>query len=205
MTTTARTLLALLVLSSLSACTGDTYDAQVADNAICSDGDCFQAEAQDFDGEAAVLETQGAVWQAAVEINNGDGADFANRNLSIDIASVKDSRCPPGRTCVWAGEITVELDVVFGDTKATVYASDSEPARVDGLKIEVLEATPHRGLRVKGDALRVSLLLSEYELPLRSNLRPTLTAAVAAAQPTVRPTDDPTNPFATVPMGSINY
>jgi hypothetical protein len=189
MTRTPAALFALAAASVLSACGPDTLDVPQSpgpQDAVCAEAGCFQAEPADaFVGELVAMPDTVAVWEAALDLEEGDGIDFPRNDISIDVADVKDLRCRAGLACIVAGTIQVQLDIVVGDVKRSVVADSEHAAHVAGVRIEVLEASPYPGMGRKGEPKVVSLLVGYYdlqELPA-ATVRPPVKGPVARPAP----------------------
>lgn len=165
---TPQALVALAAFAALSACGPNTMDAPIGSQTACPEGDCWDIEteetARDRSPEAAALEATEPVWQAAVELEVGDGIDFDRHDISIDVAGVKDTRCPAGATCTWQGMISAQLDVVVGTAKGTLSATSEQPAYLNGVRIEILEARSVPSPTEKDEPTLLSLVVSEFEL-----------------------------------------
>lgn len=90
------------------------------------------------DGSAADLD-------APVQLAPGQSAVFSGPDLEVRFSGIaNDSRCPSDVTCVWAGEVIVQL-VVRYDGKSTQHSvRQSQNTSVDGYTVSVLQVLPAR-------------------------------------------------------------
>lgn len=202
-----RTALFALSLLSLAACAPQSGTFAEARS---SSLDTPELEAGSSEAGPSMMDAQDAapIFEAAVDLEDGDGVDFQRRDISVDVVQVLDSRCPAGARCAWAGTIAAQLDVRVRDTKSTVTLAVDQPAYVEGVRFEVLGSRPYPGFRVKGEPQVLSLLVSEYELaapptrtpktprvlfpwPGQEPVRGTVVAAEAAPKPGDNPVDLP--------------
>ena len=93
-------------------------------------------------GSAAALE---ATLDAPVQLAPGQSAVVANEKVEVQFTGIaSDSRCPSNVTCVWVGEVVVQL-AVRSDGKRTQHEiKDMQSARVDGHRVTVLQVLPPR-------------------------------------------------------------
>jgi hypothetical protein len=65
----------------------------------------------------------------------GQSASIAGEGLAIRFVEViGDSRCPQGATCIWAGEVSCQLEITYEDvtsTKVLVQPGLSPPSQAD--------------------------------------------------------------------------
>ena len=103
------------------------------------------------------------------------GQDTASGlDLQIRLVEVKDSRCPNGVECVWAGKVTVTLEVSVKGAKAEtveltlggVDPADQISYQLDTLFISLVSVDPYPEAGreyAKGD-VKISLLVSDAPL-----------------------------------------
>ena len=83
---------------------------------------------------------------AEFKIKNGQQAVIRGEKLHITLASVNDSRCPTGVTCVWAGDGEISIEVAGKSKKQTVTLHTRlEPREIvfEGLKIRLVALNPY--------------------------------------------------------------
>jgi hypothetical protein len=105
------------------------------------------------DGSAAELD-------APIQLAPGQSAVFADPKLEVHFSGIEnDSRCPADVTCVWAGEIIVQLTVRSGGKTTQHSIKETESATVAGATITVLQVLPARtsSQRIAPDDYRVTL------------------------------------------------
>lgn len=47
----------------------------------------------------------------AFSVTKGESAHYTENDLSIKVLKIMDSRCPENTNCIWAGELSVELEL----------------------------------------------------------------------------------------------
>ncbi|MDR1761039.1 MAG: hypothetical protein LBR55_01170 [Bacteroidales bacterium] len=81
------------------------------------------------------------------EIKSGNTACNAPYDLSLQVVSVNDGRCPEGVTCFWEGEATVEFQLVTKSGKHTFILSEHPRATndtiIEGFKYQLKNVTPY--------------------------------------------------------------
>jgi len=76
---------------------------------------------------------------------------------------ISDSRCPAGMTCVWAGEVVVELKVTSGTESVSIelgtHRTRQREVTALGYRIMLEDLSPHRSMqdRVEQSQYSVSL------------------------------------------------
>lgn len=106
-------------------------------------------------------ESRSAVLGEDITLAPGERAVFAEQNLEVQFVRViEDSRCPHDVTCVWAGEVRVQLAVrsAAGDAQLEVIAGQS--AAYDAYSVSLLAVQPER-------ATSAPIPASEYRATLR--------------------------------------
>jgi hypothetical protein len=97
---------------------------------------------------------------APIQLAPGQSAVFADPKLEVQFSGIEnDSRCPADVTCVWAGEIIVQLTVRSGGKTTQHSIKETESATVAGATITVLQVLPARtsSQRIAPDDYRVTL------------------------------------------------
>lgn len=90
------------------------------------------------DGSAADLD-------APIQLAPGQSAVFADAKLEVQFSGIaSDSRCPVDATCVWAGEIVVQLAVRSAGKTTQHLVKENESATVDGYTVTILQVMPAR-------------------------------------------------------------
>ncbi len=90
------------------------------------------------DGSAADLD-------APIQLAPGQSAVFAAQKLEVHFAGIEnDSRCPTDVTCVWVGEVIVQLAVRSGGKTTQHSVKESQSTTVDGYSVTVLQVLPAR-------------------------------------------------------------
>jgi hypothetical protein len=73
-------------------------------------------------------------------------AVYEQQGLTIEfVRVVEDSRCPSDATCVWAGEVKVQVATRLNDAAATQHEIKAgEPATVGAFRVDVVKVQPER-------------------------------------------------------------
>ena len=81
-----------------------------------------------------------------VQLAPGQAAVIKDENLEVQFVGISsDSRCPSDVTCVWAGEVVVQL-AVRSDSKTTQHeVRESQGATIANHTVTVLQVLPPRG------------------------------------------------------------
>lgn len=75
----------------------------------------------------------------------GERVQFSSEQLEVQfIAVTEDSRCPRDTTCVWAGEVKVQLALRAGDGDAQLEVIAGQSAANGGWRVSVLSVRPER-------------------------------------------------------------
>lgn len=71
---------------------------------------------------------------------------FSQQGLTVEFVSVlEDSRCPSDVTCVWAGEVKVQLSTRFDAAEAVLHeVKAGQPATVGDLQLGIVRVQPER-------------------------------------------------------------
>lgn len=65
----------------------------------------------------------------SVNLALGHQAVITGESLKVTFAEIlNDSRCPTGATCIWEGQVSARLDIVYQDTKTSMVITESGPA-----------------------------------------------------------------------------
>ncbi|MBM0103237.1 hypothetical protein JM946_00695 [Steroidobacter sp. S1-65] len=81
-----------------------------------------------------------------IELAPKQQAVFAQQELQVEfVRVVQDSRCPTDVTCVWAGEVEVEVSTRRDASEAVPhFIKAGEHAAVGGLRVTVVRVRPER-------------------------------------------------------------
>jgi hypothetical protein len=87
-----------------------------------------------------------AAFDQEIQLAPGERALFGPRKLDVEfVRVVEDSRCPTDVTCVWAGEVKVQLATRSGGAEAVQHElTAGKPAAVGGLQLDVVQVQPER-------------------------------------------------------------
>jgi hypothetical protein len=93
-------------------------------------------------GSATAIET---ALGAPVQLAPGQAVVIENANLEVRFAGIaSDSRCPSDVTCLWAGEVVVQL-AVRSDGRTTQHEiREMHSATIGGYTVAVLQVLPAR-------------------------------------------------------------
>ena len=100
-----------------------------------------------------------------VKVNSSKSARY--NNLSFQIKSVKDSRCPKGVQCIIAGIAVIKLEVIQKGLNAKFYTIETDRGAkfvdIGKYKIKVLKLSPYpeKRKRIKLDDYRLNLEIQE--------------------------------------------
>jgi hypothetical protein len=90
------------------------------------------------DGSAADLD-------APIQLAPGQSAVFEEQALEVEFTGIEsDSRCPTDVTCVWAGEVIVQLAVRSGGKTTQQAVKETQSTAVDGYTVTILQVLPAR-------------------------------------------------------------
>jgi hypothetical protein len=106
---------------------------------------------------------------AEITLAPGATASVAGAQMSVRFVAVtEDSRCPLDVTCVWAGEVKVQLAIrVSGTaTQATVPEGDSTVAGEHRVTVLRVEPRPTSTARIAAGDYRATLQIDEIVAPL---------------------------------------
>lgn len=101
--------------------------------------------------QPARLSAQAATSTDTIVVTRGRPARVGSSSLRVELLSIKDSRCPRGAQCVWAGHAVVQLRVSRrGGTGDTVSIGTAAPnsmklpfdAAVYDRRLHLLQLTP---------------------------------------------------------------
>lgn len=110
---------------------------------------------------AAILVFSGVLFDVSAQMQNrqlsvplGKQRVESTRKLKVKfLAVVEDSRCPEGANCIWAGAVTVKLQVMLpGKEPKTVELSTlqgREMFEYEGVSIKLVRVSPYPKLNVK--------------------------------------------------------
>src|SRR5215212_4403564 len=94
------------------------------------------------DGSAASLETSLGM---PIQLAPGQSAVFAAEKLEVQFTRIaSDSRCPNDVTCVWAGEVLVQLAIRSKGRTMQHEIKETQSAAIDNYKVSVLQVLPAR-------------------------------------------------------------
>jgi hypothetical protein len=81
-----------------------------------------------------------------VQLAPKERAEYEPQKLTVEfVRVVGDSRCPKDVTCVWAGEVRVEVATRLGSAEAVPHEITTlESAKVDAFQISVVNVQPDK-------------------------------------------------------------
>lgn len=98
---------------------------------------------------------------AAVTLGVGETAPIAGTSASVRFLGViEDSRCPTDTTCVWAGEVKVNLEILERSKDSrTVELKIGENAKAGSrvITLEQVEPQPRSNVRIAANGYRATL------------------------------------------------
>ncbi|MGO4893713.1 hypothetical protein [Flavobacterium sp. W21_SRS_FM6] len=90
-----------------------------------------------------VLAKQGV--QQTIDLRANDARQF--QDITLQLLSIEDSRCPTGVTCIWAGQLIVKIKLsdLHGNIEEIELIRKREPETVSalGLSLLLLGVEPH--------------------------------------------------------------
>ena len=105
-----------------------------------------------------------AAAQGTVSLRQGDQRTVAKKLTIRFLEVTDDSRCPPGKTCVWAGNAKVKLTLKAGRGRAREFDlnSNTEPTSIEynGYRIKFVSLTQKPTQPGRMMAVRPQLVLS---------------------------------------------
>jgi len=81
-------------------------------------------------------------------------------NISFEIDSINDYRCPNDADCIWAGDVDILLNSGGTVSLLKLYDSESNPTTIEGYIITAINVDPYPVIGVDVDQ-------SEYEIRLQ--------------------------------------
>ena len=94
----------------------------------------------------------------------------AGTELTLTVEAIDDSRCPVGANCVWAGDVTVRIDMRAPNAEPSVVSlrlseKTTAAAVYRGTKIRLVSVTPTPAATgtVKPEDYRVTVLVEQEE------------------------------------------
>jgi hypothetical protein len=101
-------------------------------------------------------------------LSPGQSASIAGEGLAVRFVQViGDSRCPRGATCIWAGEVSCQLEITYEDatnTKVLVQPGLSPPAQADFANYNIafdVQPYPEVGKRIDKGDYRLQLTITK--------------------------------------------
>jgi len=87
-----------------------------------------------------------ASFDQEIQLAPGEQVVFGQQALQVEfVRVVEDSRCPTDLTCVWAGEVKVQLSIRIGAAAAVQQEiTAGQPTTVDGFRVDVVQVQPER-------------------------------------------------------------
>jgi hypothetical protein len=81
-----------------------------------------------------------------IQLSPGEQATFDSEGLTVEfVRVVEDSRCPTDATCVWAGEVKVQLSTRLRAAEAVQHQiTAGQDATVDEYRLAVVQVLPER-------------------------------------------------------------
>jgi hypothetical protein len=95
-------------------------------------------------GSAGAPAPHAASLDQEIQLAPGERAVFSQQELDIEfVRVVEDSRCPTDVTCVWAGEVKVQLSIRINAAEATQHEIVAgQNATVGDYRVIVLQVQP---------------------------------------------------------------
>jgi len=81
-----------------------------------------------------------------VQLAPKERAVYSQHGLTVEfVRVVEDSRCPTDTTCVWAGEVKLQVSTRINKAEATQHEiTTAEPATVGAFRLVVVQVQPER-------------------------------------------------------------
>jgi hypothetical protein len=119
-------------------------------------------------GCASQPNTNGVSLGQQFSLSPGQSASIAGEGLSVRFVEViNDSRCPQGVECIWAGEVSCQTEITYGDvvsTKVLVQPGLSQPAQADFDDYDItfeVQPYPQAGKEINEGDYRLLLTFSK--------------------------------------------
>lgn len=77
-----------------------------------------------------------------IEVKPGETYKI-NRNLSFEVDSINDYRCPIGAYCLWSGDVDLYFDFGFDKEVLNLNNEDTNPFYTKGYSIEIINVEPY--------------------------------------------------------------
>jgi len=108
--------------------------------------------------KSQVVELGAEVTLAAGATVSVKGAGLAVRFVSV----TEDSRCPRDVTCIWAGEVKIQLEVLVSRTRSKVEILEGGNTVASGYRVSLVRVDP-----VPSSTARIAL--QDYRVTLRAD------------------------------------
>lgn len=97
-------------------------------------------------GSTGAPATQAASLNQEIQLAPTERAAYEQQNLTVEfVRVVEDSRCPTDTTCVWAGEVKVQVATRLGSAEAVQHEIKAgEHATVGAFRVFVVNVQPGR-------------------------------------------------------------
>lgn len=86
-------------------------------------------------------------------LNNGKCLNIQDTAFQICLDSIKDSRCPEGATCVWAGDAVAYFSLKSADEKKNfslhTHPNYQQDTLISDLRFKLIEVTPYPKLNTE--------------------------------------------------------
>lgn len=100
-----------------------------------------------------------------IQLAPREQAVFAQQGLNVEfVRVVEDTRCPTDVTCVWAGEVKVQLSTRINAAEAVQHEiTVGQSATVDGFRLIVVQVQPERisSRQISPEEYRVTLRVEQ--------------------------------------------
>ena len=105
--------------------------------------------------------TQAVAAGTSVTLGVGEGASVKGTSVSFRFLGViEDSRCPSDTTCVWAGEVKVQIEILERSKAARqveLKLGESAEAGGHAVTLEQVEPHPRSNVRIAANGYRATL------------------------------------------------
>lgn len=76
-----------------------------------------------------------------ITLKVGETVVFKNQSITL-VKVLADSRCPSGVTCIWAGTVNAEVEIITNNRSSLETIELGKSSNVGGIKIELLSVLP---------------------------------------------------------------
>lgn len=105
--------------------------------------------------------------KAEVEFELMTGKQYKYNGHVVEIKDIKDSRCPLGVNCIWAGEAVVKFDCKYDDEDKFSFLMDTNDDTVfvvSNFRLKLLQVSPlpDNDQNIRQEDYRVRISLKEH-------------------------------------------